>query len=606
MKAKVGTGTRIIAVSFIVSLVAVAAYRPFSNAASGTPVLITEKIDESNLVTLAGNTRPEANAKNDRGPVPADFPMDHMLLQLRRSAAQERALERYIDEQSDPASPNYHHWQSAEEIGRRYGVAERDLDTITGWLKAHGFTVGKVYPNRMVIDFSGTASHVTEAFHTEIHYLSVNGQQRDANMSDPKIPAALAPVVVGVVSLNNFPALPQLQPSPNYEYSCSTPTTDTCNAVTPADLATIYNLKPLFSGGISGQGETIAIVEPTDIYQTSEWSTFRSTFGLASAFPAGSFSQTHPGNCTDPGVISGDEEEAILDAEWSSAAAPSAAINLAACASTSSTRGELIALENLLNSDSPPPIVSNSYGVAETLQGAATNAAINTIYQTGAAAGVSIFVAAGDSAAAFADQPFTRAGDEQVASLGITVNGAASTIYNVAVGGTDFSDVYSGTTSTYWSSTNGATFGSAKSYVPEMPWNDSCASELLVNFAGFTTAYGSSGLCNSSDATTYSLLTVAGGSGGPSNCAKGVSTNGAANNTCKGYLKPSWQSVLGNPNDGVRDLPDVSLFAADVSLWGHSHFVCDTTSSSGTIKLHFRIWRDLVCFANYGGHPGIS
>ncbi len=127
----------------------------------------------------------------------------------------------------------------------------------------------------------------------------------------------------------------------------------------PPDLATIYNLNPLFAAGISGQGQTIAVVEDSDVYSTSDWQTFRS-YGLASGFPAGSFSQIHPGGCTDPGVT-GDEVEAILDAEWASAAAPSAAIELAFCASSNGTSGLMIAGENLINSGSPPALVSVSY-----------------------------------------------------------------------------------------------------------------------------------------------------------------------------------------------------------------------------------------------------
>jgi hypothetical protein len=53
--------------------------------------LITEKIDETRLQTLAGNTYPQANARNDRGPVPDDFAMEHMMLQLQRPAEQEQA-----------------------------------------------------------------------------------------------------------------------------------------------------------------------------------------------------------------------------------------------------------------------------------------------------------------------------------------------------------------------------------------------------------------------------------------------------------------------------------------------------------------------------------
>jgi hypothetical protein len=41
------------------------------------------------------------------------------------------------------------------------------------------------------------------------------------------------------------------------------------------------------------------------------------------------------------------------------------------------------------------------------------------------------------------------------------------------VGGTDFSDTYSGTNGTYWNSTNTAIYESAKSYVPEIPLNGS-------------------------------------------------------------------------------------------------------------------------------------
>src|SRR5262249_36671984 len=156
----------------------------------------------------------------------------------------------------------------------------------------------------------------------------------------------------------------------------------------------------------------------------------------------------------------------------------SASIVLASCAGPN---GQLSALENLLNSNSTPPaIVSISYGEAETLLGAAQNSAINSLYQTAVLQGVSVFVAAGDASAAIADQQLVNQGLESVASHGVTVNGLASTPYNVAVGGTDFGDTYAGTNSTYWSPSNGTTYGSALSYVPEIPWNDSCASKLIA------------------------------------------------------------------------------------------------------------------------------
>ena len=119
-------------------------------------------------MTLAGNTRPEAkNPGNDRGPVADDMPMPHMMLQLRRPAAQEQALQALIDQLHDPKSPNYHHWLTATEIGTRFGPAASDIATVTAWLGRRGFAVNLVYPNAMVIDFSGTAGQVRGAFHTD-------------------------------------------------------------------------------------------------------------------------------------------------------------------------------------------------------------------------------------------------------------------------------------------------------------------------------------------------------------------------------------------------------------------------------------------------------
>src|SRR4030095_1002221 len=112
-----------------------------------------------------------------------------------------------------------------------------------------------------------------------------------------------------------------------------------------------------------------------------------------------------PGNnCVAPGVVAPNDAEAILDAEWASASAPSAAIQIAACADTNTTFGGLIAIQNLINGSVPPPsIMSISYAQCETVTGAAANAAYNSAYQQAAAEGVSVFVAAGDSGAAGCD-----------------------------------------------------------------------------------------------------------------------------------------------------------------------------------------------------------
>ncbi|MGO9261298.1 MAG: protease pro-enzyme activation domain-containing protein [Bryobacteraceae bacterium] len=541
-------------------------------------ILITGRMDGTRLQTLAGNTRSQANAQNDRGRVADDFPMEHMLLQLQRPEEQEQAAKQMVDDLHNPKSANFHKWLTPAQYGQLYGPAQSDVDTVTGWLKSHGFTVNAVYPSGMEIDFSGTAGQVRTAFHTEIHNLSVNGQAHVANMSDPQIPAALAPAVRGVVSLHDFTPHSMTKPHANFTFTSQG---YTMQAVTPSDLATIYNLNPLFAAGVTGQGQTIAVIEDSDLYRTSDYDTFRTTLGL-SAYTSGSLTTLHPAppsgnsNCADPGVVGGNDAETTLDAEWASAAAPGASIVVASCADTRTTFGGLIALDNLVNSATPPAVVSISYGDCEVDNGEASNASFNAIYQQAVAEGISVFVAAGDEGAASCDAGASEA------THGIGVSAYASTPYNVAVGGTDFGDAYAGTVATYWSSTNSATYGSALSYIPEVPWNASCAGGLLAGYLGFASVYGTNGFCGSSAAKEDQLLEVAAGSGGPSGCATGRATTSlVVSGTCQGYAKPSWQAgVTGLPADGVRDLPDVSLFASN-GVWGHYYVMCFSDVRNG-------------------------
>lgn len=534
-------------------------------------------IDETQRVTLAGNTRPEAIAKNDLGQVEDGMPLKHMQLLLKRSEKLQRELDAYTDSLANKSSKNYHHWLTAEEFGERFGAATEDIDTVTAWLSAHGFEVNAVYPNRMTIDISGTAGQVREAFGTEIHRYDAGGVGHFANARDPQIPAALARTIAGVVSLHDFRPQPMHKARRQFTFSEG----GEVYTVTPADLATIYNLKPAFKAGYTGRGQTIVLIEDTNVYSVADWFDFRRVFGL-STYPYGSFRQTHPtpasgkNNCANPGVNSdGDDIEAILDAEYASAAAPNAAIELASCDNTETTFGGQIALENILNAHGKPPaLVSISYGDCEADNGSTANMAFKEMYQQAVNEGVSVFVSAGDEGAASCDA------GQMTATHGVAVNAFASTPFNVAVGGTDFADTYLNENAEYWRTANSATDGSAKSYIPEIPWNDSCAGSLIAQFeTGSPISYGKKGFCNSTIGVDY--LTVGGGSGGPSNCATGAAaTIDVASGSCHGWPKPSWQAMKGVPADHVRDIPDVSLFAAD-GAWNHFFVFCFSDPLNG-------------------------
>jgi len=554
--------------------------------------LLTAGIVDSQLVTLEGNTAPAALvAEYDRGAVDDTMQLDHMLLVLKQTPEVEAALAQAIEAMHDSTdSAEYHHWLNAQQIGERFGLAHQDLDVIRGWLESHGFVVNRVYAHGFVIDFSGSAAAVREAFHTEIHHLVLpNGERHIANVRDPQIPAALAPAIRGIASLHDFfPKAHSIALGPvSYERATNkwTPHFDinlsgtVYHTLAPYDFAAIYDLLPLWQQGFTGKGVTIAAVEDSNLLHPDDWQHFRETFGL-DKFTQGNFQQIYPG-CGDSGQ-NPDETEAALDVEWSSAAAPDANIELAACGSTKTTSGLDRAILGLIDF-SPPDIITDSYGLCETITGATEIALENREAQLATAEGTTFFIAQGDNGA---DECAADYGNNY-SFLGINSGDNTASVYAVDVGGTDFmaqynSDVSGIPLSKYWSATNDPTTkASALSYIPEIPWNDACTSRLIysdpVN-GGFDRSYGADGFCNSALGRKNFLNDVA-GSGGPSTCFTGKpSIPGVVSGTCKGNPKPRFQfGVPGVPDDGLRDQPDISLFASN-GAWGSFYLECMSDS----------------------------
>ncbi len=571
------------------------------------PSMVTRAIDETQRVSLRGNVVPMARAANDQGTVAPNKQIDHMLLVLKRSPEQETALENLIAQQADKNSPNYHKWLTPAQFGEQFGASDQDITAVTTWLGSHGFQVNGVANGRDMIDFSGTAGEIQEAFHTEIHSYLVNGQNHFANATDPQIPAALAPIVAGVNRLNNFRPKPMMHrlgafkmelPSrkitpvhPEFTftnagcYGSNTP----CYGIGAYDFATIYNLPPVANvtcgaNPCDGTGVKVAIVSDSNINYANgqgDVAQFRSLMGLpAQNVNVVLATGVDPGlqNCT----ADTDEQEAILDVEWVGAAAPGATVDLvvaptAGSCGSPSTAGET----NLPSGDTfggdyaayyavntlNDPILTDSYGACELALGTAANAFYNTLWQQADAQGITVITASGDNGSAGCDATTSTA------QFGLQVNGTSSTPYDVSVGGTEFTYTTASGAATYWNSSNSATGNSslsAKGPIPETVYNDSCTNPQLASFLGTTNIFNA---CNSQSAANASpsVLVAAGSSGGFSNC---TTPNGLAPTDCSGgYAKPSWQT--GTPSDSHRDIPDVSLFGGDGSISGTFYIVCE-------------------------------
>ncbi|HEX2712211.1 MAG TPA: Ig-like domain repeat protein, partial [Candidatus Acidoferrales bacterium] len=533
-------------------------------AAQGVQPRITQAVDESQLTSLPGNTHPLARREFDGGAVPPSQPMERMLLVLQRSAEQEAALKELLEEQQDKSSPNYHNWLTPEQFGRQFGPADQDIQTITSWLELHGFRVARIAKGRTVIEFSGTAAHVEETFRTAIHKYVVNGKEYWANAENPQIPTALAPAVHGVLSLHNFRKQPMVHSVGAFSRSQATGEVkplltggsgaNQFFALGPTDFATIYNVLGLWNATptpIDGTGQSIAVVARSNI-NLQDVRDFRNVFGLPPNDPVVVL------DGPDPGVVAGDEGEAILDVEWPGAVAKKAKIFLVISESANSTGTDGVDLSSLYIVDNNlAPVLSASFGACEASLGNAGNRFYSLLWAQAAAQGITALLPSGDNGSASCD----GATGQTAATRGLAVNGLASTPFNVAVGGTDFDDA--GNQSQFWNATNDPTTrASAKSYIPETTWNDSCAQNGLAG-------------CTSVTPGTKDLLAAG---GGPSTCA----TSTGARVCTAGYAKPSWQTGTGVPADGLRDQPDISLFSAVRSASGSFYVVCQADALSPT------------------------
>jgi subtilase family serine protease len=472
---------------------------------------ITRPVNDSELVTLPQRTHPLARPEFDRGPAPPNLPMTRMMLIVKRSPDQAAQLRTLLDSQLRASSPQYHQWLTPEQFGARFGAADQDLNTVAVWLQSHGFVVHGTAKGKGTIEFSGNAGQVSEAFHTAIHRFVVNGEEHWANTASPSIPAALAPLVGGISTLNNFRLQTRATDRKGKSYPLYT-ASDGNHALVPADYATIYNINPLYRAtpAIDGTGTTIAVVGATYI-DPQDITDFRKEFGIKAYTPQILYPYGQP--------IDGDASEGTLDVSWSGATAPGAAINFVAIPDTFADSGLLLA-ENYIVDNNLGDIITESFGVCEGYSYPGLNTFIESTREQAAAQGMTYIVSAGD------DGPYGCDDFDIELTVAdptlLSVNVLASSPYVTAVGGTSFNAGAS--PSQFWGPVTRLPFGTAKSYIPEDTWEDSCDS-------------------------TFCFMNILAGSGGQSSV----------------YPKPSWQSgVTGIQQDGTRDLPDVSLAAGSV------------------------------------------
>jgi hypothetical protein len=578
---------------------------------------IAGSIDDSNLQRLHGNPSPHLRGGIDRGRVPDSLPLDHILLMFRRTAAREQELDRFIGQQYDPRSANFHKWLTPEQFGDLFGPSSADVGKVTQWLIQHGFTINRVPAGALFVDFSGDAGKIAQTFHTEIHRYRINGEDHYANTGDPFIPIALSPVVSGFRALNNFHPHSQVRELGIAHFDPEAGQWSRANGVGahltqapgtvplyiagPQDFATIYGINQVWkqhTGSSSstplviGTGQTIGVVGESDL-QSADIQSFRDQFGVTALGPNGSVQMENPPSsvCAAPDPAD-NEPESYLDAEWAGATAPDATVDFVACGRQGVTSGADLAAAYIIADPAHVQkisVLSTSYGDCEAQPQSEANQFYVALWQQAAVEGITVVVAAGDTGGDGCQSVDTYATD------GLTVVNEASTPYNIAAGGTDFSDVFSGTASTYWSATNSANFQSALSYIPEMAWNESCASPLVLATFGqnFNSSFGPNGFCTYASQQPIDPNTGFSPYFFPFAGSGGLSTVSA---------RPAWQTgVAGLPAQGGRAVPDISMFASGGYTWSQTLILCDSGLANMPAGTACDFTNASDIFANYGG-----
>jgi uncharacterized protein (TIGR03437 family) len=459
------------------------AARPIAAQPSRVPT-----VENARRTVLPGHVSPRVVAADDQGELDASTAVTDVTITLAPTAEQQAELDALLVRQQTAGSADYHRWLTPDQYAERFGVSESDLGTMRAWLESQGLTVTSVAKSRTWISVSGSAGQIAQAFQTDLHRYVSGGKTHFGNATAPSIPERFAAIVRSIRGLNDFRPQPRTRMLKTRYTSARTGD----HYLAPQDLATIYNFAPLFAAGVDGSGQRVVIAGQSRI-QVSDVQTFRSDYGLPASDPDVVFV---PGS-RDPGLANGDVDESHLDIEWSGAAAPGAKIVYVYAYDVFDAVKYAID-QNLA------PVISTSYGLCEP---ELTNAEAQTYRgwaQQANAQGITWFSPSGDTGAA--DCAYINVS-------GAAVDFPAAIPEVTAVGGTTFTEG----SGDYWSTTNTATYGSVKGYIPETAWNDSAQD------------------------------------GEPSATGGGLS---------RFFARPDWQTGAGVSGDSARHVPDVSMNAS--------------------------------------------
>ena len=317
-----------------------------------------------------------------------------------------RRLQRALDAVEDPDSKRFRSFIDARAFGARFGLSRAALAQLTAALRRARLTVTAGYPQRTALTVRGTAGSVGRLLGVRFAtYADAAGLRWHAPLGRARLPAQLHRFVSGLAGLSTRPAFHPAEGVP-------------LGGVTPTTVADAYDVAALHRAGFLGQGMKIAIVSFSD-YDRGDPAVFDRRYGIGG--PAPQVIGVDGGADSDAGA-----DEANLDIDVVKMIAPDAQILFYEAPSSASSYPDVI---NRIVADHQVSIISSSWGSCEAQTDPSVLTANEQALKAATAAGISMFVASGDSGAY--DCQASDLADHQ-----LTVDSPAASAYAVAVGGT--------------------------------------------------------------------------------------------------------------------------------------------------------------------------
>jgi hypothetical protein len=470
------------------------------------------------------------------------------------------AVSAFIASLSDRHSANFHHYLRPGQFGELFGPPLSEVDAVEAVLRSDGLHPGQVASDHLSISVTAPASVIDHAFHvTLVRYRLSNGRTAFSTLSAPRISAAVAPDVEGIIGFSDLDqpqnllarapvgharlnSVSDIHPATAGPTPCSeaADAASSAGSYTADQLASYYGTTPLYSLGDFGQGVNVALVEfETEPTASTDIAAYQECYGADATV---NYIPVDGGATGDPSDSEG--IEMALDIEDVIGLAPEATIDVYQGPSGSTYD----MYSDIVDGDSDQ-VVSTSWGECELDSNASLLSSEQSLFYQAATQGQTVLAAAGDDGSTDCEYSNEEPKDE------LAVDDPASQPYVVGVGGTSLNAVTQ--TETVWNDstpTDGAqtTGGGGVSAVWCMPsYQDNSA------IPGLLGQYSESDSADCGSTTPY-LREV-----------PDVSADANGNTGYVIYLKGYWQGGWGGTSAAAP------LWAAAVALIDSSPFCSD-------------------------------